>query len=187
MSTPRTSCQRGSSRRAMNDCAMNAIRALEVDGGPSPLEAARTKRGLDREEAAARAGLGLDEITWLEEGRLYRFRSSHQAIAAAATYAAALGIEHREALELAGRPVPPLGASARRSRIIVGAGLATLVVLLVGAIAIGSKVTAGNSGSTFAGVAAAKLPPTEKIKVDVYNGAGDYVFTKHVADRVVAL
>jgi hypothetical protein len=171
----------------MNDWAMNAIRALEVESGPSPLEAARTKRGLDREEAATRAGLGVDEITWLEEGRLYRFRSSHQAVAAAATYAAALGVDHREALELAGRPVPPLTASARRYRIIVGAGLAALVVLLVGAIAIGSQVTGGSDNNTFAGVPVAKLPPTERVKVDVYNGAGDRNYTGHVADRIVAL
>jgi hypothetical protein len=169
----------------VNDSAVNAIRALELEAGPSPLEAARSKRGLTREEAAARAALGVDEITWLEEGRLYRFRSTHQAIAAAATYAAALGIEHREALELAGRPVPPLAKATRRYRLMVGGGIAALVLLLVCALAIGSKVT-GAPGAG-GGIAAAKLPPTESIKVDVYNGAGDMTFTKSVADRVTAL
>lgn len=167
----------------MNDWAVNAIRAVEQDAGPSPLESARAKRGLTREEAAARSALGVDEITWLEEGRLYRFRSAHQAVAAAATYAAALGVEHHEALELAGRPVPPLARTTRRYRIMVGGGIAALVVLLVGALAIGSKVT-GGGGS---GIDAAKLPPTESIKVDVYNGAGDMTFTKSMADRVTAL
>jgi hypothetical protein len=169
----------------VNDWAVNAIRALEQDAGPSPLESARVKRGLTREEAAARSALGVDEITWLEEGRLYRFRSAHQAVAAAATYAAALGVAHHEALELSGRPVPPLARATRRYRIIVGGGIAALVLLLVGALAIGSKVT-GRGGET-GGVAAAKLPPTQSIKVDVYNGAGDMQFTNTVADRVTAL
>ncbi len=169
----------------MNDLAVNAIRALEHYAGPSPFEAARAKRGLTREEAAARSALGVDEITWLEEGRLYRFRSAHQAVAAAATYSAALGVDHHEALELAGRPVPPLAKDTRRYRIMVGGGIAALVLLLVAAIGIGSKVTGGGSG-TGNGVAA-KLPPTESIKVDVYNGAGDMTFTRSVADRVTAL
>ncbi len=169
----------------MNDWAVNAILALEHDAGPSPLEAARTKRALTREEAAARSALGVDEITWLEEGRLYRFRSTHQAVAAAATYAAALGIAHHEALELAGRPVPPLASDTRRYRIMVGGGIAALVLLLVGALAIGSKVTGGSSVS--GGASAVKLPPTESITVDVYNGAGDMTYTKSVADRVTAL
>src|SRR3954452_16331365 len=98
--------------------AVNAIHALDHDSGPSPLEVARARRGLSREEAAAQTALSVDEITWLEEGRLYRFRSAHGAVAAATTYAAALHVEHREALELAGRPVPPRPAS-RRSRYLV--------------------------------------------------------------------
>jgi transcriptional regulator with XRE-family HTH domain len=171
----------------VNDLPVNAIQALEHDAGPSPLEAARTKRGLTREEAAARSALGVDEITWLEEGRLYRFRSPNQAVAAAAAYAAALGIDHREALELAGRPVPPLAASTRRYRLMVGGGIAGLVLLLVAALAIGSRVTGGGGNGGAGGAAAAKLPPTERITVDVYNGAGDMTFTKSVADRVTAL
>jgi hypothetical protein len=170
----------------VNDGAVNAIRALEHDAGPSPLEAARTKRGLTREEAAARSALGVDEITWLEEGRLYRFRSTHQAVAAAATYAAALGIDHHEALELAGRPVPPLARDTRRYRIMVGGGIAALVLLLAAAIGIGSKVT-GGIGNSGGGGAIANLPPTESIKVNVYNGAGDRNYTGSVADRVTAL
>jgi Helix-turn-helix domain/LytR cell envelope-related transcriptional attenuator len=168
----------------VNDLSVNAIRALEQDAGTSPFESARAKRGLTREEAAARSALGVDEITWLEEGRLYRFRSAHQAVAVAATYSAALGIDHHEALELAGRPLPPLAKDTRRYRIMVGGGIAALLLLLVGALAIGSKVTGGTGPG---GVAAAKLPPTESITVDVYNGAGDMTFTKSVADRVTAL
>jgi hypothetical protein len=163
---------------------MNAIRALEVDAGQSPLEAARTKRGLTREEAAAKSALGVDEITWLEEGRLYRFRSAHQAVAAAATYASALGVDHHEALALAGRPVPPLPGSTRRYRLIAGGGIAGLVVLLIAALAIGAHVRGGGSNGLASGV---KLPPPENIRVDVLNGAGDINYTKSLANKIVAL
>src|SRR5919197_3254097 len=100
---------------------MNALNAVEVDAGPSPLETARTARGLTRDEAAVVTALSADEIAWVEEGRLYRFRSAHAAVAAVATYAAALGLEHREALELAGRPVPPRTHDSRRLRLVVAA------------------------------------------------------------------
>jgi hypothetical protein len=82
--------------------------------------------------------------------------------------------------------VPPLANATRRYRIMVGGGIAALVLLLVGALAIGSKVT-GGTGDKGSGLSAAKLPPTESIKVDVYNGAGDMAYTKTVADRVTAL
>ena len=88
---------------------------------------------MTREEAAALTALSVDEITWLEEGRLYRFRSAHGAVAAATTYAAALDIEHREALELAGRPVPPRGRASRRPRLLVLGGVALVLLLVIAA------------------------------------------------------
>src|ERR671939_1700663 len=73
----------------------------------SPLAAARLHGQLTVDEAARRAGIGADEATWLEEGRVYRFASADRALIAALLYATSLGIDHREARELAGLPVPP--------------------------------------------------------------------------------
>jgi hypothetical protein len=161
---------------------VNALREIEVENGPSPLETARTGRGLSREEAAVVTALSADEIAWIEEGRLYRFRSAHAAVAAIATYAAALELEHRETLELAGRPVPPRTPDATLPRVLV-AGAALLVLLaLVGAFIFGSRLGGGDSNS-----AGAKLPPTWRVQVDVLNGSGDRNYTQEVADRIGAL
>src|SRR4051794_9818617 len=164
--------------------AVNAIHALDHDSGPSPLEVARTRRGMTREEAAALTALSVDEITWLEEGRLYRFRSSHGAVAAATTYTAALDIDHREALELAGRPVPPRGGESRRPRLLVLGGVALVLLLVVaalGALSWLTGTTGGGSGS------AAKLPPTWQVTVDVLTGSGDLFYTRKVADEINGL
>ena len=74
---------------------------------PSALTRARLQRQLTPEEAARRAGLTPDEVEWLEEGRLYRFRSSERATVALLLYATSLGIDRREARRLAGLPVGP--------------------------------------------------------------------------------
>ncbi|MGZ8694950.1 MAG: LytR C-terminal domain-containing protein, partial [Gaiellaceae bacterium] len=149
--------------------------------GPSTLELARARRGLNREAAAALTALSVDEITWLEEGRLYRFRSAHGAVAAATTYAAALDIEHREALELAGRPVPPRPAS-RRSRFIVLGGVALVLLVVIAAVGAVSQLGGGSESST-----SAQLPPTWNIQVDVFNGGGDIAYTRKVADEINGL
>ena len=150
--------------------AVNAIRALDHDSGPSPLEVARARRGLTREDAATLTALSVDEITWIEEGRLYRFRSAHGAVAATTTYAAALELEHREALELAGRPVPPRGHDNRRSRLLVLGGVALVLLLVIVALGAVSWLTGNTPGS---GGSSAKLPPTWQVTVDVLNGSGD--------------
>jgi hypothetical protein len=160
-----------------------AIHALDHDTGPSPLELARARRSMTREEAAALTALSVDEITWLEEGRLYRFRSAHGAVAAATTYTAALGLEHREALELAGRPLPPRGHDSRRPRLLVLGGVALVLVLVVGALGALSLLT----GSTGSSTSAANLPPTWQVTVDVLNGSGDILHTRKVADQVLGM
>ena len=79
-----------------------------ADGGTrstSPLVAARLRRRLTLEEAAALTSLEVDDIKSLEESRTYRFPSTADAIAATVVYASALGITEREARELAGLPV----------------------------------------------------------------------------------
>ena len=50
---------------------MEAVPALEAHGETPPLAAARMRRRLTVESAAKLARLTPDEVTWLEEGRLY--------------------------------------------------------------------------------------------------------------------
>src|SRR6266542_3533082 len=76
---------------------MELVHPLEPTGEASPLARARLHRQL----------ITAEEVRWLEEGRVYRFPRPDDALAAAGLYASALGIENREARELAGLPVPP--------------------------------------------------------------------------------
>ena len=50
-----------------------SVPALEARSETPPLAAARMRRQLTVESAAKLARLTPDEVTWLEEGRLYRF------------------------------------------------------------------------------------------------------------------
>ncbi|MDQ3992651.1 MAG: helix-turn-helix domain-containing protein [Actinomycetota bacterium] len=161
---------------------MQAVPVLEFANEDSPLEAARTSRGLSREDAAERAALTADEVTWLEEGRLYRFRSQQQAVAALVTYAAALRIDHREALELAGRPVPPADPARTRARLLAGLAIVFIVLMLAAALTVG-RLAGGNADQP----AAAQLPPPWRVSIDVLNGSGDIEHTRNVADRINAL
>src|SRR5215210_5244070 len=95
----------------------------EVRDETSALARARVQRQLRPEDAARRAGLTPDEVEWLEEGRLYRFRSSERATIALLLYATSLGIDRREARRLAGLPIGPLSSNPR-ARIAVAARIA---------------------------------------------------------------
>ena len=134
----------------------------EAHEEPSALARARLQRQLTPEEAARRAGLTPDEVEWLEEGRLYRFRSSERATLALLLYTTSLGIDRREARRLAGLPVGAAAAN-QRGRLAVAAGLAA---------------TATQTA------AATKLPPAWRISVDVLNGSGDINYTRRIADRI---
>src|ERR671934_1745705 len=85
---------------------MELVQPLEPIGDESPFAVARLHRQLTLAETARRAGLSEEEARWLEEGRVYRFPSPDDALIAALLYGTALGIDNREARELAGRPVP---------------------------------------------------------------------------------
>src|SRR5919199_4051371 len=85
---------------------MELVEQVEA-GADSPLARARVHRQLTVEETARRAGITPDEAKWLEEGRVYRFPAADDALLAAILYGSALGIDNREARELAGMPVPP--------------------------------------------------------------------------------
>lgn len=146
---------------------------------PTALARARLQRQLTREDAARRAGLTPDEVEWLEEGRLYRFRSSERATLALLLYTTSLDIDRREARRLAGLPVGPL-SSNKRGRLAVCAGLLATTLALVLAIALPPRL-GNHSGSASA---AASLPPPWRISVDVLNGGGDINYTRRVADRI---
>jgi transcriptional regulator with XRE-family HTH domain len=146
----------------------------------SPLQRARLQRKLSLDEAAGRADLSTDEAGWLEEGRLYRFPSADVAVSAVLAYSHALGIDRREALELAGRP-------ARREmpealpRILAAAALAAIFAVV--AVALADPRLAGNQARNDA----VRLPPPWRVSVDVLNGSGDINHTRRIADRIGGL
>ena len=165
------------------------VQPLELDEQHSPLAAARLRRQLTREEAARRSGLELEQVEWLEEGRAYRFPSSDEAMLTAIVYATALGVDRREARQLAGLPVRPLGWNPF-SRLAVTLAFLVLLAALGVALAVphisfgGGRHAAARAGSAAPGDG---LPPAWKVTVDVLNGSGDINYTRQVANRIGAL
>jgi transcriptional regulator with XRE-family HTH domain len=155
----------------------------------SALAQARLQRQLPVREAAAKAGLTEEEVAWLEEGRVYRFRSPDDALLALTLYTTALGVDHREARVLAGLPVPPKPFEANpRARLLVLAGLAAAVVALVAVFALPGRAEEQARAAEAARLAAeAKLPKPWEIAVDILNGNGDINYTRVVASRIGAL
>ena len=169
---------------------MEYARTLEVAQEPaadeSPLARARLHRQLTVDEAARRADLSPEEVQWLEEGRLYRFPTPDRALLATVLYATALGIEHREALALAGLPAPPMPFVANPWRRLGAVGAIGLAVL-AGVLAVVLAENAPKPKPSAAATAASTLPAPWAIKVVVLNGSGDIVYTRSLASRVQAL
>ena len=167
---------------------MEHARTLEVAPEPaadeSPLARARLHRQLTVDETARRADLSPEEVQWLEEGRLYRFPSPDRALLATVLYATALGIQHREALALAGLPAPPLPFIANPWRRLAAVGAIGFAVL-AGVLAVVLAQSAPKKASTAAS-AALTLPAPWAIKVVVLNGNGNIVYTRSVASKVQA-
>ena len=133
----------------------------------SPLGAARVRRRMTVEEVAARSGLSVDDIGCLEEGRIYRFPSVHDALAASLVYASAVGVTEREARQLAGLPVGPLPSwTVRRSFALLAFLAASLALVLV----FGGNLLRDQAPGTTREAAAPTLPPPWEIRVDVFNG-----------------
>ena len=149
----------------------------------SPLAAARLHRQLTVEDAAARAGITPAEATWLEEARVYRFPNADRALLAALLYATALGIDQREARELAGLPVAPLAERHPRARLLLLAATALAVVALLVVVFAGL----GGSGRKPSYATGTPLPPPWRIDIRVLNGSGDINYTRKEADRIGAL
>jgi hypothetical protein len=159
----------------------------------SPLGAARLRRRLTVEEAAARARMEVDQVKSLEENCMYRFGSNADALAAALVYATALGISEREARQIAGLPVASRLVdpwSLRRSMAICAflAARGTLVWF-------GFRPELGSESSAAAAPPASQtpadpattLPEPWEIQVDVYNGTGTGNAAASMANRVAGL
>ncbi len=163
---------------------MEHARTLEaVLPDESPLAHARLHRQLTVDEAARRASVSADEVQWLEEGRLYRVPTPDRALAVALLYTTALGIDHREALELAGLPAPPLPTSPKRRIIALAAVLAVIAAAIL-AVVLGQG---GTTPKSPAAASASALPAPWAVQVVVLNGSGDIVYTRSIASRVQAL
>ena len=161
---------------------MELVEPLEPIGEESALARARLHRQLTVEETARRAGISVEEVRWLEEGRVYRFARPDDALAATVLYASALGIDNREARELAGMPVPalPVERNPVPRLVVVGAvvlALAVFATLLLVPRSGGSRATAVDN---------AILPAPWRIPVTVLNGSGDINYTRQVASHVGA-
>jgi LytR cell envelope-related transcriptional attenuator len=160
-----------------------------LDAGRSALAQSRVGRQLPLREAASRAGLTEDEVTWLEEGRVYRFRTPDDAMLALLLYATALGIDHREARELAGLPVPPkpLETNPRTRLIVLGAVAAALAALVAAVVLPGRAADRARAEQAALAAEEARLPPPWDVRVDVFNGNGDINWTRQYATRIGAL
>ena len=159
----------------------------------SPLGAARLRRRLTVEEAAARARMEVDQVKSLEENCMYRFGSNADALAAALVYATALGISEREARQIAGFPVASRLVetwSLRRSMAIC-AFLAAAAALTW----FGFRPEFGSESPASAAPAASQTPadPTSAlpdpwdVQVDVYNGTGTGNAAASMANKVAGL
>jgi transcriptional regulator with XRE-family HTH domain len=169
---------------------MNAVRSIdprEERRQRSPLAAARIQRQLTVEEVAKRSGLSADQVEWLEEGRVYRFPSTDEALLAVLLYGSAIGIDRREARDLAGLPVPPKPLEVNPvARLVAVAGFAALLSALAVMIFMPNVFDRTEATRTIT-TSLPQLPPAWKINVDVLNGGGDITYTRQVASRIGAL
>jgi transcriptional regulator with XRE-family HTH domain len=161
---------------------MELVEPLEPTGEESALARARLHRQLTVEETAKRAGLSVEEVRWLEEGRVYRFARPDDALAATLLYASALGIDNREARELAGFPVPQLPAERNPLSRLVAIGAAVLALAVFATL----LVVPRSGGKHATAAATAILPAPWRIPVTVLNGSGDINYTRQVASHVGA-
>jgi transcriptional regulator with XRE-family HTH domain len=147
---------------------------MEAHAAHSPLVAARLRRRLSVEEAAARASLDVDAVKSLEESRTYVFPSTADAIAKAVVYASSLGITEREARELAGLPVESVVErwTLRRWALVLGftAALAALMIFVLRPQFFPESPPAPPAPVAKSSAPAEPLPERWEIQVDVYNG-----------------
>jgi transcriptional regulator with XRE-family HTH domain len=155
----------------------------------SPLVAARLRRRLTLEEAAARADLDVDAVKSLEESRTYVFPSTADAIATAVVYASSLGISAREARELAGMPATSLVEKwSLRRWLYVFAFVAALAALMI--FALRPQLFPSSPQPPAASprpIVSTPLPEPWEIQVDIYNGSGKGNAAASLANQVAGL
>jgi LytR cell envelope-related transcriptional attenuator len=177
---------------------MTTLRAsVSIDPGgldapirPSALAVARIRRRLTVEEAAARAHLDVDQITSLEESRIWRFASSGEALAASVVYAASLGISEREARRLAGLPVRARVVETLSPRRLVALfAFAAACTVLAWSILVPALNRADRTPVRPAPQAAAPVPLPERwvIQVDVFNGTPTGNAAAGIANKIAGL
>jgi hypothetical protein len=157
----------------------------------SPLVAARLRRRLSLEEAAARARLDVGAVKSLEESRTYVFPSTSDAIAAAVVYASALGITEREARELAGFPDDSIAErwSLRRWAIVIGfvAAVTAFMVFVLRPQFLPAEPAAPPPAAARPEAAPPPLPERWEIQVDVYNGTARANAAAGIANEIAGL
>ena len=157
----------------------------------SPLGAARPRRRLTVEEAAARAQMEIDQVKSLEENCMYRFGSNADALAAALVYATALGISEREARQIAGLPVGSrlVDPWSLRRTMAIAAFLAAVGTLVWFGFRpeLGADSTPAATPATQAPALVTTLPEPWEIDVDVYNGTQAGNAAASLANRVAGL
>jgi transcriptional regulator with XRE-family HTH domain len=159
---------------------MELVEPLEPNGEESALARARLHRRLTVEETAKRSGLSVEEVRWLEDARVYRFARPDDALAATLLYASALGIDNREARELAGMPLPtgPVERDPRPRLVAIGGVILALAVFTI------LLVVPRSGGKHQTAAAGAILPAPWRVPVTVLNGSGDINYTRQVASHV---
>jgi transcriptional regulator with XRE-family HTH domain len=162
--------------------ALELLDPVESAPGGSPLAAARARRQLTVEEAARRSGLTRDQVTWLESGRVYAFRTPEDALAATMLLCAALDVDTHTARELVGLPTLHR-VLERNPRGRLGVIVALILVTAVVAAASGYFWRTGG----LPGTSGTALPPPGAIAVAVWNGGGDINAARLVARRVQGL
>jgi transcriptional regulator with XRE-family HTH domain len=162
---------------------LELLAPMEAPPAGSPLAGARARRQLTVEEAARRSGLTADQVTWLESGRVYAFRTPEDAIAACVLLCAALEIDTHAARELVGLPTFPRSLQRNpRGRLTV-----VIALLLVTAVAAAASGYYFRDGGAAPGASVNVLPPPSTIAVSVLNGGGDVTYTRRIASQVQAL
>jgi transcriptional regulator with XRE-family HTH domain len=170
---------------AQPQLALALVSSLESGAAATVFATARLRRQLSREEVAQRAGITAEQVRWLEEGRVYAFRSPEDALAAAALLASGLEIDNHEARELAGLPVLPRPIQRNpRGRLAAVSALAAVGVAI--AIAIGYALHGPAPQVLSPHKAGPSLPAAWKVDVVVQNGSGDINYTRRVASRVAS-
>jgi hypothetical protein len=135
----------------------------------------------------------VETVRSLEEARVYRFESSHAALAAATLYATSLGLTEREARVLAGLSVRPrlvdalLSRRALASLAFCGALGAAAWFAVTGHVDRGGVPPAPAAAAPAAPAADPSLPPAWQVEVAVYNGSEHRGAAAAAANEIAAL